>query len=124
MCIRDRVDGGLGKINAGRELPKRGEPCNCGDFAGTHIHQISLVDEFVKTVAFGGCLELLPRYSKNAKIQQKVASKNRSLRQPEVGKVEQTLVQRYGRLLPQGLGGAMDRLGPYRGPRRPIAPPR
>ena len=29
-----------------------------------------------------------------------------------------------GRLLPQGLGGAMDRLGPYRGPRRPIAPPR
>ena len=32
--------------------------------------------------------------------------------------------QPYGRLLPQGLGGAMDRLGPYRGPRRPIAPPR
>ena len=26
--------------------------------------------------------------------------------------------------LPQGLSGAMDRLGPYRGPRWPIAPPR
>jgi dynein heavy chain len=30
----------------------------------------------------------------------------------------------YGRLLPQGLGGAMDRRVPYRGPHRPIAPPR
>ena len=30
----------------------------------------------------------------------------------------------YGRLIPQGLGGAMDRRVPYRGPRRPIAPPR
>ena len=34
------------------------------------------------------------------------------------------MVGLYGRLLPQGLAGAMDRLGPYRGPRRPIAPPR
>ena len=31
---------------------------------------------------------------------------------------------RYVRLLPQGLRGAMDRRVPYRGPHRPIAPPR
>lgn len=30
----------------------------------------------------------------------------------------------YACLLSQGLGSAMDRIGPYRGPREPIAPPR
>lgn len=73
--------------------PPRGHPCNCAEFATTHIHEISVVDEHCKTIAFGGTLELLPRFSPEAR--QSALDEIRHRRREEHAKGEQSLVQKW-----------------------------
>ena len=73
--------------------PPRGHPCNCAEFGTTHIHEISVVDEHCKTIALGGTLELLPRFTPEAR--QAALDEIRHRRREEHAKGEQSLVQKW-----------------------------
>lgn len=73
--------------------PPRGHPCNCSEFHITHVHEVSMVDEFCKTIAFGGTLELLPRFTTSAK--KAALEEVRHRRREEHAKGEQSLVQKH-----------------------------
>jgi len=91
------------KGGGGRQQPEkpagpvpRGQPCNCSEMAVPHVHELSIVDDVAKTLAFGGSLELLPKISSHAKAQQDEDNRNRRRDMNGARPVEsQTLVQQH-----------------------------
>jgi len=74
----------------------RGQPCNCSEMQMPHIHELSIVDDVAKTLAFGGSLELLPKLTSHAKAQQDEDNRNRRRDMNGTRPVDsQTLVQQH-----------------------------